>query len=445
MELTDILAALRTRWWLLLVGLVLGGSAALAYTMLTTPMYTSTTQFFVTTTQSGSTSDRLQGSELSQQRAASYAELLKGTLLPTRVVEQLDLDISARTLSDRIEATALPETVLIDVSVQDPSPARAQQIAEALADEFIDRVDELESTDAGDGSIEVTVAEPADRPTGTTSPNRLLALAAGLAAGLALGGALALLYARLDTSLKDPDEAAVLSGVPTIGLIRRDDSIETTYANGQEGRSLVAEDFRRLRANLQYLRVDEPPAVIMVTSAMPSEGKTTTTLNLALALADAGRRVTIIDADLRRPKVAAYLDLVEGAGLTSVLTGTADIEDVTQRFGEQDLWVIASGPTPPNPGELLASAQMSTLIEKLRAQNDFVLVDAPPLLPVADSSGLSAHVDGVLLCVRYGVTRKHQVQQASTALDQVGASKLGLVLNMVPSRAKEMSGSYSYY
>ena len=445
MELSDILSALRTRWRLPVIGLLVGGIASVAYVLLATPMYTSTAQFFVSTQGTASTSDALQGSEFSQQRAASYAELLNGPLLATRVVERLDLDVSPRNLSERISVTAVPETVLIDLAVEDSSPTRAQQIADVLGEEFIKRVGELEDTDADDAAaVRVTVAEPAGLPNVQTSPSRLPIVALGLMGGLLAGGALALVRARLDTSVKDADEVAALAGAPTIGLVRQDESAGRTRTAAHDRTSLMAEDFRRLRTNLQYLRADGLPRVIMVTSPMPSEGKTTAVLNLAMTLADAGRRVTVVDADLRRPTVASGLGLVQGIGLTQVLTGAAQLDDVIQHFGEDGVRVVGSGPTPPDPGALLASASMATLIEKLRADNDFVLVDAPPVLPVADASALAVHMDGVLLAVRYGRTARAQVQRAAAALEQVGASTLGVVINMVPSRAEEVGGGYGY-
>jgi receptor protein-tyrosine kinase len=144
----------------------------------------------------------------------------------------------------------------------------------------------------------------------------------------------------------------------------------------------------------------------------------------------------VVEADLRRPRITRYLGLVGGVGLTNVLAGTADLADVTQYYGEDGLAVIAAGPTPPNPSELVASTSMAELLDKLRASNDFVLVDSPPLLPVADSTGLAVVVDGVLLTVRYGSTRKDQLQQAAATVQRVGARTLGVIINIVPPKAE---------
>jgi receptor protein-tyrosine kinase len=282
----------------------------------------------------------------------------------------------------------------------------------------------------------VAVVYPPVLPTVPSSPRTLLNVILGAFVGLLLGAVAAITRARLDRSVKKSDEAAELAGAPVIGVVLRHAGLESSHVVDRNRMTRVAEDYRQLRANLQFLDVDEPPKVIMVSSSLPSEGKTTAVINLGLALAEAGRRVTVVEADLRRPKVTRYLGLVGGVGLTNILAGTADVAEVIQYYGEDGLGVIAAGSTPPNPSELVASASMAELLEKLRASNDFVLVDSPPILPVADSTGLAVLVDGVLLSVRYGVTRKDQLQQAAATLQRVGARTLGIILNIVPPKAE---------
>jgi receptor protein-tyrosine kinase len=441
-EFKDVVAALRGRWWFPVVGLIVGGLAAIGVNALSTPLYTSTIQFFVSTTGSTSTSEILQGGQFSVQRAASYAELLKGEQLATRVVDRLGLDRTPNELTKQITVTAVPDTVLINVSVDDPSPRRAEQIATTLGVEFTHLVGRLEKPDATEGtSIAVTVTDIPEVAESPSSPQTSRNLGAGLLAGLLLGGFLALARAQLDRSVKEPDAASAVAGAPVIGVVLRDASLQKKHVIDRTAGNRAAEDYRQLRANLQFLSVDEPPTVIMVSSALPSEGKSTTVANLGLALADAGRRVVIVEADLRRPKVTEYLGLVEGIGLTNILTGRADVGDVLQEVGDSNLSVIGAGPMPPNPGELLASGQMGTLIDKLRADYDYVLVDAPPLLPVADSTGLAVIMDGVLLSVHYGVTKKEHLQEAAAILQQVGVRPLGIILNMVPPKAKLASAS----
>ncbi|MCV2491118.1 polysaccharide biosynthesis tyrosine autokinase [Geodermatophilus sp. YIM 151500] len=439
MGFRDVLAALRAGWWLAVIGLLVGGLAALVVSLLMTPLYTAKTQLFVSTTDSSTTSAVFQGSQFSQERVTSYVQLLQGEELAARVADQLDLAVSPARLAGQVDVTTVPQTVLIDVRVTDASPQRAQQIAEAIGQQFPFLVSELETTTTAESPVRVSVVRGPELPTAPSSPRTVLNVVIGaLVAGL-VGAAAAIARAHLDRSVKKPEEAAEVAGAPVIGLVLRHPAVEANHVVDRARMSEMAEDYRHLRANLQFLDVDEPPKVIMVSSALPSEGKTTVVVNLALALAEAGRRVTVVEADLRRPRVSRYLGLVGGVGLTNILAGSADVEEVTQYYGEDGLAVIAAGPTPPNPSQLVASTSMAELLEKLRASNDFVLVDSPPILPVADTTGLSVLVDGVLLCVRYGNTRTDQLQQASAMLERVGAKTLGVILNIVPPRAEVAS------
>lgn len=444
MEFREALSALRASWWMPVAGAFLGAALGLTLSWAQTPLYTSTTQLFVSTTDAGSTSDFVQGSELSQQRVASYAQLLMGQRLAARVVETLQLDASPQELTESIEATPVSETVLIDVTVTDPSPQRAQDIARALGSEFSAMVGEFESRGGErDAPIEVFVAEDPELPTEATSPKTARTTAVVLVLGALAGVGAALARRRFDRSVTDADAAADLAQAPVIGTVAADRSVPAGPVAVKGPPTRVAEDFRRIRTNLQFLSVDEPPKVVMVSSALPDEGKTTLTANLALMLTDAGRTVTVIEADLRRPRLTRFLGMVGGAGLSNVLAGSASIDDVLQPYEDGRLSVLGAGPTPPNPGELLASSHMAAVIEKLRGRSDYVLLDAAPLLPVADSAGLAVHTDGALLAVRYGRTRADQLEQAATALEQVGSRALGVVLNFVPPRA-DTAAAYGY-
>ncbi|MFW3172533.1 polysaccharide biosynthesis tyrosine autokinase [Geodermatophilus sp. CPCC 206100] len=443
-DLRSVFTALRVRWWMVGLGLAVGVVSAVVVSLAATRQYTTDMQFFVSTTDSGSTTEVFQGSQFAQQRVASYSELLQGDLLAGRIVDELDLDETTESLRSRIEAAPVPETVLIEASVTDESAEQAQRIAETLAAQFVDLVEELETpANATESTVRVALTDSPGIPARPSEPNPLRNIALGLACGLLAGALAAVGREYFDRSVKQPDEVVALTGVPVIGTVLRSEALEKNQTIDRMGEGRGVEDYRQLRTNLQFLDVDEPPKVIMISSAMPSEGKTTAVVNLALALADSGRRVTVIEADLRRPKVTRYLGLVGDVGLTNILAGTADLEDVVQRYGDRDLRVVASGPMPPNPGEVLASSHMLSLLDKLRGDNDFVLVDAPPLLPVADTSGLAVSMDAVLLSVRYGSTRKDQLQQAAATLDRVGARHLGVILSMVPPKT-ELASAYGY-
>ncbi|WP_448617018.1 polysaccharide biosynthesis tyrosine autokinase [Modestobacter sp. URMC 112] len=444
MELKGILTAVRSGWWLPAIGLLVGAAAALLASLLQTPQYTSHTQFFVSTNTSDTTYDAFQGSQFSEERVTSYAELLTGDDLAQRIVDQLDLDVSPQDLVTQITATAAIDTVLIDVSVTDPSPARTQLVATTLGQEFVALVEELESPAGGGTSpVKVTVTDAPELPISPSAPDLRRYLAMGILVGVSLGAALAVARVHLDRSVRSAEDASKLSGAPVVGVILRDDNLLTQHTIDRNSNSRTAEAYRQLRTNLQFLNVDEPPKVIMISSAVPSEGKTTVAVNLALTLAETGRQVVLVEADLRRPRVTRYLGMVGGVGLTNILAGTADLDDVLQRHGGGQLAVVGAGPTPPNPSELLASSHMLTFLDDLRTKNDFVLIDAPPLLPVADASGLAVMVDGVVLSIRYGSTSKEQLREAGLTLERIGARVLGVVLNIVPAQA-ELTSAYGY-
>jgi capsular exopolysaccharide synthesis family protein len=168
---------------------------------------------------------------------------------------------------------------------------------------------------------------------------------------------------------------------------------------------------------------------------VPGEGKTTLAVNLAVALAEAGKHATLVDADLRRPRVTRHLGLVAGVGVTTVLTGAAALEEVIQPVGDGGLQVLAAGPRPPNPSELLSSEAMSELLEQLARTRDIVVIDAPPLLPVADTSALAGLVDGVLVCARWGSVDAEELQRSAAILDRLGAKLLGVVMTQVRGRS----------
>jgi len=210
-----------------------------------------------------------------------------------------------------------------------------------------------------------------------------------------------------------------------------------------DGFAARTEAFRLLRTNLQFIDLDHHPHCLVVTSSVPGEGKTTTATNLAVALAQTGRKILIVDADLRKPRVASTLGLDAAVGLTTALVGRAELHETIQVHEASGLHVLASGAKPPNPTEILQSRVTSDLIGRLRPSYDMIIIDAPPLLPVADAAVLSRLADGVILLVRHGKTTRDQVEESVNRLRQVGGRLYGVVVNMVAQRA--ISSYYYYY
>jgi non-specific protein-tyrosine kinase len=276
------------------------------------------------------------------------------------------------------------------------------------------------------------------------SPRKHLDVALGILTGLALGVALAVLRELSDTSVKRVEDTVRVCGVPNLAVVPYDSAAAksplVTQARNQTAR---AEAFRTLRTNLQFVDLDQPPRSVVVTSAVAGEGKSTSACNLAITLAQAGIRVALVEGDLRRPRVADYMGVEPSVGLTSVLIGRATLAQALQPWADPRLAVLASGPIPPNPAELLGSGHMIALLRELQSQADVVVVDAPPLLPVTDAAVLSRVTDGAVLVVRAGRTKRDQLASAVSALRTVDARLLGTVLNMVPAKGPDGMG-YGY-
>jgi len=445
-EISDYIRLLRKRWPVVLIVVVLCQVVAAAGTYLSTPVYTATAQVFVSTQANGSATELLQGSSFTQQRVRSYSNLVSTPAVLDPVVEDLALDQSARELAEQVTASVPPETVLIDISITDEDPAQAAAIANAVAASFATTVAELEAPAEGAASpVKISTVEEAVTPAAPSSPNVPRNLALALVLGLVGGFGLALLQHTLDTRVRGEADVAQVTSASVLGGIAFDPEARARPLIVQASpHSSRAESFRQLRTNLQFVEAANEIRSYVVTSSVPNEGKSTTAANLAIALADAGTKVCLIEGDLRRPKVAEYMGLDNSVGLTTVLIGQAEISDVLQPWGAGNLDVLPSGQVPPNPSELLGSKGMREVLNKLETHYDVVLIDAPPLLPVTDGAILSKLVGGAVLVVGSNRIDRSELARAVGTLESVGANLLGVVMNMLPTKGPDSYGYYSY-
>ncbi|MGO3085805.1 CpsD/CapB family tyrosine-protein kinase, partial [Ancrocorticia populi] len=208
----------------------------------------------------------------------------------------------------------------------------------------------------------------------------------------------------------------------------------------------LVESYRALRTNLRYLDVENNQKSIVVTSAGPGGGKSTTAVNLAIVMADAGSRVVLIDADLRKPKVAMMLGIEGSVGLSDLLIGRVNFEDALQQWGRKQLFVLPSGRIPPNPSELLGSSAMEKTLEALSAHFDYIIIDSPPTLVVTDAAILSTRTGGAVVVSAAGKTRKDELADAFDTLENVDGRVLGVIATMVPTKGPNSYnyGAYSY-
>lgn len=443
MELRDYITVLRKGWILILVLALVGVAAAAGFSLLKKPVYSASAQVFVSTETSGSASDLAQGNTFTQQRVLTYSNLVSTPIVLLPVVSSLKLDMNADQLAKMVSATAPTSTTLISITVEDTDPVQAADIANATSQSLTNVVQDIEATDAnGTSTVKLTRVKQAQVPSSPVSPNVPVNVALGLLVGLALGVGIAVLRETLDNRVRTEQDVEKISEKPVVGGIAFDGKAsERPLIVQVDPRSPRAESFRTLRTNLQFLDLGTGSRTFVMTSSMQSEGKSTTVANLAIALDSAGFRVILIDADLRRPRVSEYMDVDGAAGLTDVLIGRAPLEDVVQPWGRGNLAVLPAGQIPPNPSELLGSKAMQDLIELLEEQFDYVLFDAPPLLPVTDAAILSKKASGAILAVAAGKTHKGQLAAAVTSLENVGAPIAGFVITMMPVRGP---GAYGY-
>jgi succinoglycan biosynthesis transport protein ExoP len=448
-ELRDYLRILRKNW-ILIVALTLagvGGSAA--YSIASTPDYQSSTQLFVSvqTSQASTTGDLYQGSNFAQQKVKSYVDVVTSPLVLAPVIDELDLDVTPGQLAKLVEASSPLDTVLIDIAVTNEDPQLAANIADAVADSTAQVVEDLESpTDGGASPVRIRTIAPAVAPTAPSSPNVPLNLALGLLVGLALGVGIAVLRTVLDTRIHGPRDVEAITPHPILGGIGADPEAKKRPLIVQvDPGDPRAEAFRSVRTNLQFVNFEDRPRSMVITSAVPGEGKSTTTANLAITMAESGAKVAIIDADLRMPRIAEYLGIEGAVGLTDVLIGRAQLRDALQRWGKGHLFALPAGRIPPNPSELLGSQAMVRLLKEVTEQFDFVLIDAPPLLPVTDAAVLGKFAGGTIVVTAAGETTKGEFGAALRTLDQLGNRVLGIVINMLPTKGPDAYAYGSYY
>lgn len=426
----------------MLTGLLLCLAVAAAATWTATPRYAAEVTLFVAARgMNGDAIEAYQGSLLSQQKVKSYTRLVTSDRI-RRDVERRGTVIDPAT----VDASVQPGTVLLTITVTDSSPERARDIADAVAEAFATLVAKLETpAEGGQPSVTATLVEPAQTPISPVSPRPVNNLLLGALAGLALGFATALARNALDTTVKSTEMIQNLVDAPLLGSVMFDPDVPNAplIVHGSPG-SPRSEALRHIRTNLQFIDVDEPVKAVVMTSSLPGEGKTTTACNLAITLAQAGTKVVIVDADLRRPRVGELLGVESAVGLTSVLIGHAGLDEALQPWGRDGMAVLASGTLPPNPSELLSSQHMANLLDELKRRFDIVLIDAPPVLPVTDAAVLASRCDGVMVLVRHGKTTRNQVRAVTDALKAVSARLLGTVMTMTPKSGSGEGYQYNY-
>ena len=381
------------------------------------------------------------------------------------------LDASSEQQAIKAEAKALKSIVVKYNSQMDDIPQKSLELARLSRENMINeetyimmqnKYEEYRISQAGQVG-NARIVDEAIAPSSPIKPNKPLYIVIGFIAGLVLGVIMAFIFAFFDSSIKTIEEVEkfnipFLGAIPTINLAEIEKKMGKTSKDLNEferhkiesrlithfsPKSPISEAYRAIRTNIQFSKVDNPPKVILVSSSIPKEGKSTTASNLAVTISQSGDRVLLIDADMRRPVVHKNFNLLREIGISDYLIKNTPLEDIVKRTDIENLSIITCGTIPPNPSELLGSKKMEKFIAEVREKFDFVIFDTPPIITVTDATVLSRKVDGTIVVVSSGKVGKAEVGRSVGLIQSVESNLIGLILNNMD--IKKLYGNYYYY
>jgi capsular exopolysaccharide synthesis family protein len=452
LEIKEYLRIFARYWWVIVLLTAVGAAIGWGTWQFTDREYQSTATLFVATQNGTTVTEAYQNNLFSQERVVSYAGLASSEQVAARAVDQLKAPISSEELRSKISAAPVPQTVLLNVSVTDADPTQAQTYANAVADQLVGLVSELEtSRRGGTPAAGAVVVDEAAFPTSPLGLGMLLRIGLGAGGGLVVGIIVAILIGVLDKRVRGREPVENVSGSLVIGALPLDASREKVDVADLASDDLYAERLRELRTNLRFVAPangDDAPRVIAVTSPRRQEGRTTTAIDLAAALAESGRSVVLVDGDLRKPELADRLPLngpmrdgANARGLTTVLVGENSliesvISDVS--VGHHTIALLPAGPSAPRPGELWASQRAEKLFDELANGYDYVVIDTPPLDVYNDAAVVGALSDGALLLARIRKTTTSALRRAVQALQTANVAVIGTVVTFEPGNQRRL-------
>ncbi len=450
-DIRELLYLLLRRWYLVVICFVLAAGTAFAVTQFyLKPVYRAETTLFL-----GKEKDKIGGIsftdlQVNSQLVIDYREILKSRMVAERIQQKLGVDVGK--FQRNVNVQTVKDSRIFKISYEDNSPKLAANVVNDLADVIMQMASDIIEVK------NVKVIDTAKVPKTPVKPNKKMNVGMAGILGLLLGAALIYLLEFVDHTFKKPEDVERQLGLNVIGTVPKFEGgkrgkkkakdkkeLEQEYLKNlitnNDPKAPASEAFRELRTNLQYASVDREIKAMVLTSPSLGDGKTVTTVNLAVALAQSGRKVLIMDADLRKPKVHHYFGIKNGEGLTNILTEDKDMKKIkiTEKNDIPNLYIMTSGPIPPNPAEILSSNKMRQLLEQLKKEYDVIVIDTPPVGQVTDAAVLSGITDGVLLVISSGDTRIEMAKRAKKALEGVNAHVIGTVLTKLDT------GRTSYY
>jgi capsular exopolysaccharide synthesis family protein len=441
----DYVRIFRRLWWVLLLAAVIGGIAGGASQLLHKTEYTSTARLFVTTQSGTSVGDAYQNNQFSQERVFSYAGLATSEQVAARAIDQLKASITADDLRSKITAVPLPQTVLLDITAEDSDPSTAQLYANAIADQLVNVTTELEtSRRGGESAAGAILVDDASFGAPIKSTGLVARIVLGAIGGLVIGIILTVILGVSDTRVRRRERIEDVTGNALIGTLVENKERDGVIDPADGGPAL--ERLRELRTNIQFARSGDGgrPHVITVTSPSPQDGRSTTAADLAAVFAEAGHSVLLVDGDLVEPSLPLVLGLSEAEqaraaekGLTTLLIRQSTLAESTIRVG--DFRLLPAGPLPAARRQLWGDDAAGQVIEELRAQFDYVIIDTPPLIKYSDGTVPAALGDGAVLLGRIGHTKAAGLRKALAMLQTAHAELIGVVATGEPAHRKDVA------
>ncbi|CAI9406219.1 polysaccharide biosynthesis tyrosine autokinase [Aestuariimicrobium sp. T2.26MG-19.2B] len=432
MTVAQYVHILRRNLLLIILLAVVGGTGAYFYSHTLPKQYRSYASVMVVPVRGENTSEVVQGANYVENIVQSYALLATTPYVLQPVVDKLELGVSPGQLARQVNVVTPLNTVVIQLAVTDSSPQRAQSIAGATSDSLIAAVNELSPKIGSEPAVRLEVISPATLPQGYVSPNSKTYGMVGALAGLVLAVGIALTRELLRSRPRNADDVKALTDLPVLGEVpqlARKANLARSVLMAPRGHA--AEALRAVAASLRFVSVDQPARMMILTSARPFDGKSSISVALGVAFAEAGRRTLVIDADLRNPSIADLTGVEGGVGLTTVLVHDCEFDEAVQPWGHKNLSILPGGVLSPNPGQLISSGQLNETLALARDQFDVVIIDTAPVLAVSDALWLAPHTDGMILVTRAKKTPTRALLAAIDTVTSTHARVLGLVVNGV--------------
>lgn len=452
MTIADLLQVLRKHVVTVISAFLVVLVAVAAFTFLSPAKYTSTAELFATYTgqenDSQNSNEMNSGASYLSTQIKTYPQLIKTQTILEPVIQDLSLDMTVSDLAAMVTATNPTNTFMVDISVEARDAKQSADIANSVAKNLSKQISSaLYADGAGKSPIQLSVVQQAQTPTSPSSPKVPLYLAAGFVLAVIVAVGAALLKDVLNTKVEGIEDAKSLTDSSPLGSIAR----ASVFGRSKpvvisEPSSREAEEFRRIRTNISFLSPSkkEHGHLIVITSTAPAEGKTTVAVNTAAAIAESGKTVLLIDADLRHPSVAQKLGVEGHVGLSHILSGQASPRDIVQPYWKPTFHLLPAGKRPGNASILLNSDMMAEMIEQALEQYDYVVLDTAPLSVANDAAIFGKMTDGVVMVVGKGVVDKKELQATVEALNTSEIPVLGFVLNFADPN-KSHSKNYYYY